>query len=154
MLQYCYSPIIANFQLDMFFLVRSRIRIDTVEYGFQIDQDPDQLQNVANPQQCKIFSAFHCTSRRRCLDWNDQNPLNPASTEKFFFKFWSDFSVCFPLRPMEMRFKRKKFLSLPEVWFLDATRFVCLVLTGVRVANFFNITHFDLIFLHSVHLSI
>ncbi len=79
---------------------------------------------------------------------------NPASTEKFFFEFWSDFSVCFPLGPLVMRYERKNLLSLPEVWFLDATRFVRLVLTWVHVANFFNIAHFDLIFLHSVQINI
>ncbi len=41
--------------------------------------------------------------------------INPASTEKIFFKFSSDFSVCFPLRPLDMGSERKKFLSLPEV---------------------------------------
>jgi hypothetical protein len=51
-----------------------------------------------------------------------------------------------------MRSERKIFLSLPEVRFLDATRFVRLVLTGVRIANFFNIAHFDLIFLHNTHI--
>ncbi len=25
--------------------------------------------------------------------------INPASTENFFFEFWSDFLVCFPIRP-------------------------------------------------------
>jgi hypothetical protein len=78
--------------------------------------------------------------------------INPASTENFFFDFWSDFSVCFPIRPLNMRFERKIFLSVPEVCFLDATRFVRLVLTGVRVANFFNIAYFDLIFLHNTHI--
>ena len=78
--------------------------------------------------------------------------FNPASTETFFFEFWSDFSVCFPLRPLDMRSERKNLLSIPEVCFLDATRFVCLVLTGVRVVNFFNITNFDLVFLHNTHI--
>ncbi len=41
--------------------------------------------------------------------------INPASTEKFFFEFWSDFLVCFPLRPLDMGSERKFFLSLPEV---------------------------------------
>jgi hypothetical protein len=45
-----------------------------------------------------------------------------------------------------MRSERKFFLSEPEVCFSDATRFVRLVLTGVRVANFFNIANFSLIF--------
>jgi hypothetical protein len=35
-----------------------------------------------------------------------------------------------------------------------STRFVRLVLTGVRVANFFNIADFDLIFLLSLHINI
>jgi hypothetical protein len=48
--------------------------------------------------------------------------------------------------------ERKFFLSLPEVWFLDATRFVRLVLAGVRVTNFLNIANFDLIFLHNTHI--
>ena len=51
-----------------------------------------------------------------------------------------------------MRSERKIFLSQPEVCFLDATRFVRSVLTGVRVANFFNIANFDLIFLHNTHI--
>ena len=80
--------------------------------------------------------------------------FKPASTEKFFSEFWSDFSVCFPLRPLDMRCERKIFLSIPEVWFLDATRFVRLVLTGVRVTNFFIFAIFDLIFLLSVHINI
>jgi hypothetical protein len=42
-------------------------------------------------------------------------PLNPASTENFFFEFWSDFSVCSPFRPLDMRSERKFFLSIPEV---------------------------------------
>ena len=33
-----------------------------------------------------------------------------------------------------------------------STRFVHLVLTGVRVTNFFNIADFDLIFLHNTHI--
>ncbi len=33
-----------------------------------------------------------------------------------------------------------------------STRFVRLVLTGVRVTNFFNIADFDLIFLHNTHI--
>ncbi len=41
--------------------------------------------------------------------------INPASTEKIFFEFWSDFSVCFPLGPLDMRSERNFFLSLPEV---------------------------------------
>ena len=76
----------------------------------------------------------------------------PASTENFFSEFWSDFSVCFPLRPLDMRSERKKMLSIPEVCFLDATQFVRLVLTGVHVANFLNIVKFDLIFLHNTHI--
>jgi hypothetical protein len=40
---------------------------------------------------------------------------NPASTENFFFEFLSDFSVCFPLRPLDMRLERKKILLVPEV---------------------------------------
>ncbi len=78
--------------------------------------------------------------------------FNPASTEKFFFEFWTDFSICFPLRPLELRSERNFFLSLPEVWFLDATRFVRLVLAGVRVSNFLNIAKFDLIFLHNTNI--
>ncbi len=50
--------------------------------------------------------------------------FNPASTDNFFFKFWSNFSVCFSLRPLDMRSERKFFLSIPEICFLDATRFV------------------------------
>jgi hypothetical protein len=75
--------------------------------------------------------------------------LIPASTEKFFFEFWSDFSAYFPLRSLDMSYERKIFLSLPEVCFLDATRLVCLVLTRVRVPKFLNIAKFDLIFLHN-----
>jgi hypothetical protein len=45
-----------------------------------------------------------------------------------------------------MSSERKKFLLLLEVCFLDATRFVRLVLTGIRVPKFLNITEFDLIF--------
>ncbi len=26
---------------------------------------------------------------------------------RFFFEFWSDFLVCFPLRPLDMRSKKK-----------------------------------------------
>ena len=33
-----------------------------------------------------------------------------------------------------------------------STQFVRLVLTGVRVTNFFNIADFDLIFLHNTHI--
>ena len=33
-----------------------------------------------------------------------------------------------------------------------STRFVRLVLTGVRVANFFKIADFDLVFLHNTHI--
>jgi hypothetical protein len=51
-----------------------------------------------------------------------------------------------------MRSERKIFLSIPEVCFLDAARFVRLVLTGVRVANFLNIAKFDLIFFHNTHI--
>jgi hypothetical protein len=80
--------------------------------------------------------------------------INPASTENFFSEFWSDFSVCFALRPLDMRSERKFFLSIPEVWFLDATRFVRLVLPGVRVTNFFIFAIFDLIFLVSVQINI
>ncbi len=72
--------------------------------------------------------------------------INPASTEKFFSEFWSNISVCFPLRPLYMRSERKFLLSLLEVWFLDATQFVRLVLTGVRVTNFLNIANLDLFF--------
>ncbi len=72
--------------------------------------------------------------------------LNPASTEKFFFEFWSDFSAYFPLRSLDMSSESKKLLSTPEVCFLDATGFVRFVLTGVRVANFLNIAKFELIF--------
>jgi hypothetical protein len=53
---------------------------------------------------------------------------------------------------MDMRSERKIFLSVLEVCFLDATRFVRLELTGVRVANFFNIANFDQIFLHNTHI--
>jgi hypothetical protein len=45
-----------------------------------------------------------------------------------------------------MSSERKKSLSLTEVCFLDATLFVRLVLTGVRVPKFLNIAKFDLIF--------
>jgi hypothetical protein len=85
----------------------------------------------------------------RCLE-----TFNPASTEKFFFEFWSKFSAYFPLRPLDMRSERKKILSIPEVCFLDATRFVRLVLTGVRITNFFIFAIFDLIFLLNVHINI
>jgi hypothetical protein len=74
------------------------------------------------------------------------NGLTQQVLRIFFFEFWSNFSVCFPIRPLDMRSERKKFLSVPEVCFLDATRFVRLVLTGVRVTNFFNIANFDLVF--------
>ena len=78
--------------------------------------------------------------------------INPASTEKLFFEFLSDFSVWYSLIPLEMRSERKNFLSALQVCFLGATRFVCLVLTGVRVANFFNIAHFDLISSYRIHI--
>jgi hypothetical protein len=78
--------------------------------------------------------------------------LNPASTEKFFFEFWSDFEVCYSLRPIDMKSEKKNFLSEPEVGFLGATRFVCLVLTGVRVANFVISLNFNQIFLHRIHI--
>jgi hypothetical protein len=35
--------------------------------------------------------------------------INPASTEKFFSEFWPNFSVCFSLRPLDMRSERKIF---------------------------------------------
>jgi hypothetical protein len=45
-----------------------------------------------------------------------------------------------------MRSERKNFLSVPEVCFLEATRFVHLLLTGVRVTNFLNVANLNLIF--------
>jgi hypothetical protein len=56
----------------------------------------------------QIFTIFH-----HFIQLNQ--PFNPASTEKIFFEFSSDFSVCFPLRPLDMGSERKFFLSLPEV---------------------------------------
>ncbi len=43
-------------------------------------------------------------------------------------------------------------IKIYRVCFLDATRFVRLVLAGVRVTNFLNIANFDLIFLHNTHI--
>jgi hypothetical protein len=74
-----------------------------------------------------------------------QKLFNPASIETFFSNFDQIFQY-FPLRSLNMRSERKNFLSIPEVCFLDATRFVRLALTGVRVANFLNIAKYDLIF--------
>ena len=80
--------------------------------------------------------------------------FNPASTENFFFKVLNDFSVCYSLRPVNTISERKFFLLVLEVCFFGATRFVCLVLLGVRVANFVNIGNFRLNFLHSLHIYI
>ncbi len=63
--------------------------------------------------------------------------LTQQILRNFFLEFWSELSAYFPLRPLDMRSERKEFLSLPEVCFLDVTQFVRLVLTGVRITNFF-----------------
>ncbi len=56
------------------------------------------------------------------------------------------------LRPPRKESGKKKFFLQPEVPFLGMDENVPLVLTGVRVTNFLNITNFDLIFLHNTHI--
>ncbi len=60
-----------------------------------------------------ITFSFFITGSFVCLYPDPDSVLNPnyshnnpASTEKFFLEFWSDCSVCFPLRPMDMRSER------------------------------------------------
>ena len=72
--------------------------------------------------------------------------LNPPRTKEFFFEFWSDFSVCTSPGPLKMKSEIIFFFFQPEVHFLGADRFDRLVLTGVRVTNFFKNGNFDLIF--------
>jgi hypothetical protein len=78
--------------------------------------------------------------------------LTQLVLRNFFSNFGLIFQFVSPPRPLDMRFKRKKKFSVPEVCFLDATRFVRLVLTGVRVTNFLNIANLDIIFLHNTQI--
>ncbi len=53
-----------------------------------------------------IFKNMMCTySKVR----RGTNGLTQQVLRNFFFEFWSDFSVCFPLRPLDMRFKEQIF---------------------------------------------
>jgi hypothetical protein len=56
----------------------------------------------------------------------------------FFFRILVWFFSIFPPYTPAYKNRKKKVLPIPEVCFLDATQFVRLVLTGVKIANFFN----------------
>ena len=76
--------------------------------------------------------------------------LDPASTEKKRKIFFPNFDLILQyVSPLDLwiwDLKEKFFLSIPEVCFLDAARFVPLVLAGVRVAGFLGVSNLDLIF--------
>jgi hypothetical protein len=77
--------------------------------------------------------------------------LTQQVQRNFFSNFGLNLQHISPLDPgYEIR-KNKNSVSTGSMIF-DTTRFVHLVLTGVRVANFLNIAKFDLIFLHNTHI--
>ncbi len=62
--------------------------------------------------------------------------FNPASTKEFFSNFSTIFQYSTPLYPQETN-PEGNFFWKPEVPFLGMDENVPLVLTGVRVTNFF-----------------
>ncbi len=103
--------------------------------------DSQTMDNSDNQTDTSIYvhGTLYCTANVEVL-------------RNFFQNSGLIFQYVSPLDPWI--WDPKEFLSLPEVWFLDATRFVRLVLTAVRVTNFFIFAIFDLIFLLSVHINI
>jgi hypothetical protein len=70
----------------------------------------------------------------------------------FFSNFSTIFSIVLSKTPKKGIWRKLFFSYKPEVPFLGMDKNVPLVLTGICVANFLNITKFDLIFLHNTHI--
>jgi len=107
--------------------------------------DSQTMDNSDNQTDTSIYvhGTLYCTA-------------NVELAQQVLRNFFQNFGLIFRyVSPLDLWiWDPKEFLSLPEVWFLDATRFVRLVLTAVRVTNFFIFAIFDLIFLLSVHINI